>query len=178
MMLHACGGAVSRRTIKPHLGGATPGAWTGDATGGQPLKGHPAVADTGAVADGQTANDRNDPPRVAPSDFRATPRALSGGTKIGELHVCPTCESELVYPVDWAPARRESWSVDLRCPDCEWHGGGVYAQEIVDRFDEELDRGTDQLLADLNLLTRANMEEQLTRFVDAIQRGQILPEDF
>ena len=42
-----------------------------------------------------------------------------------------------------------SWSVDLRCPDCEWHGSGVYAQEVVDRFDEALDRGTEQLLGDL-----------------------------
>ena len=29
----------------------------------------------------------------------------------------------------------------LRCPECEWNGGGVYDQEIVDRFDEELDAG-------------------------------------
>jgi hypothetical protein len=130
------------------------------------------------VADGQTANDRNGSPSVAPSDFRTSPRALSAGARVGDLHVCPTCESELVYPVDWAPAERKAWSVDLRCPDCEWHGGGIYAQEIVDRFDEELDRGTEQLLADLRLLARANMEEHVERFVDALQRGQILPEDF
>jgi hypothetical protein len=94
------------------------------------------------------------------------------------LHVCPACASELVYPTDWAPADRTRWSVELRCPDCEWNGAGVYAQEVVDRFDEALDGGTEQLLADLTTLTRANMEEQLQRFVDALWADDILPEDF
>ena len=70
------------------------------------------------------------------------------------------------------------WTVDLRCPDCEWTGGGVYAQEVVDRFDEALDGGTEQLLDDLNLLARANMEEQVERFVAALWADRILPEDF
>ena len=73
---------------------------------------------------------------------------------------------------------RRRWSVDLRCPDCEWRGGGVYAQEVVDRFDEELDQGTEQLLADLAALAQANMEEQVERFVTALHAGWILPEDF
>ena len=37
------------------------------------------------------------------------------------------CDSRLVYPVDWAPAESGRWRVDLRCPDCEWTGGGVYS---------------------------------------------------
>jgi hypothetical protein len=129
------------------------------------------------VAQGGTAPDRDGVARLAASDFRAPQRALSGA-QVGELHVCPNCESELVYPVDWAPADRQTWRVDLRCPDCEWHGGGVFAQEIVDRFDEQLDRGTEQLLGDLQLLVRSNMEEQVNRFVAALNSGGILPEDF
>jgi hypothetical protein len=94
------------------------------------------------------------------------------------LHVCPECSSHLVFPTDWAPAERRRWSVDLRCPDCEWSGGGVYAQEVVDAFDEALDLGTEQLLADLSLLARSNMEEQVESFVTALHAGWILPEDF
>jgi len=94
------------------------------------------------------------------------------------LHVCPCCESELVYPTDWCPAPRKRWNVDLRCPECEWLGNGNYSQELVDRFDEVLDIGTEQLLTDLQLLARANMEEQVERFVAALRTGQILPEDF
>lgn len=94
------------------------------------------------------------------------------------LHVCPCCESELVYPTDWSPAPRKRWNVDLRCPECEWLGNGIYSQEIVDSFDEVLDAGTEQLLTDLQLLARANMEEQIERFVAALRAGKILPEDF
>lgn len=103
------------------------------------------------------------------------------GTRSEELpglHVCPACESQLVYPVDWSPAPRERWSVDLRCPDCEWHGGGVYTQDLVDRFDEELDAGCQLLLDDLQVLARANMEDQVARFLRALWADQVLPEDF
>jgi hypothetical protein len=95
-----------------------------------------------------------------------------------DLHICPSCDSSLVFPTDWAPAAGRRWSVDLRCPECEWNGGGTYAQAIVDRFDEALDDGTEALLRDLNLLTRANMEEQVDAFVTALNADQILPEDF
>ena len=96
----------------------------------------------------------------------------------GGLHICPTCDSELVYPVDWAPARNRQWSVALRCPDCEWQAEGMFAQDVVDRFDDALELGTAQILDDLNLLARANMEEQVDRFVAALQADQILAEDF
>ncbi len=94
------------------------------------------------------------------------------------LHISPSCASHLVYPTDWAPADRTRWSVELRCPDCEWIGGGVYSQQVVDRFDEALDAGTEQLLDDLTTLARSNMEEQLHRFVTALHADLILPEDF
>ncbi len=100
------------------------------------------------------------------------------GAVVDRLHLCPECASQLVYPIDWAPAERSGWSVDLRCPECEWHGSGIFAQDVVDRFDEELDRGTEQLIADLGMLTRANMEEQVERFAAALHAGWVLPEDF
>ena len=145
-----------------------PGPW---------LKARVHAVDIGAVAHEKTTNGDGSTP-LAASDFRATPRPAVPGAEEDGLHVCPGCASELVYPTDWAPAEPKSWSVQLRCPDCEWHGGGVYAQELVDRFDEQLDLGTEQLLADLSLLTRANMEEQLERFVTALNAGWIVPEDF
>jgi hypothetical protein len=95
-----------------------------------------------------------------------------------DLHVCPACNSDLVYPTDWAPARDRHWHVALRCPECEWNGGGLYSQNVVDRLDEALDRGTESVLDDLNLLVRANMEDQIARFVSALDADLILPEDF
>ena len=95
-----------------------------------------------------------------------------------DLHVCGTCESELVYPVDWDEASDTHWEVTLRCPNCEWIGVGVYDQETVDRFDEVLDDGTDALVADLKHLMQINMQDEVSRFVDALENGHIVPDDF
>lgn len=130
------------------------------------------------MADGQKTDQGKGSIPLDASVFSASQRPIDPAGRAGALHVCPSCDSELVYPVDWAPVDRQRWSVDLRCPDCEWQGGGVYAQEIVDRFDDELDHGTELLLGDLSLLARSNMEDQVERFVSALWAGWILPEDF
>ena len=96
----------------------------------------------------------------------------------GDLSVCPCCGHDFVYPTDWAPAGQRRWHVVLRCAECEWRGGGVYDQDLVDRFDETLDESTQSVLDDLDLLTRSNMEEQIERFVAALEADLILPEDF
>jgi hypothetical protein len=95
-----------------------------------------------------------------------------------DLHVCGGCESELVYPVDWDEAGETHWEVTLRCPNCEWSGTGVFEQDAVERFDEELDRGTEALVRDLKRLMQANMEDEIDRFVSALQADHIVPEDF
>lgn len=95
-----------------------------------------------------------------------------------DLTLCPCCDRDLVYPVDWEPAGRHGWSISLRCPECEWRDEGVFPQEVADRFDDALDNATAGLLDDLHLLTRTNMESQITRFVKALEQDWILPEDF
>ena len=97
---------------------------------------------------------------------------------VADLHVCGTCESELVYPVDWEEVGETHWEVQLRCPNCEWAGTGVFEQDSVERFDEELDRGTEALVRDLKRMMQANMEDEIERFVNALQAGHIIPEDF
>jgi hypothetical protein len=100
------------------------------------------------------------------------------GDPAAELHVCGSCRSTLVYPLEWEEAGATHWEVSLRCPNCEWCGTGVYEQEVVERFDEELDRGTDALVRDLKHLMHANMEEEIERFVTALSGDHIVPEDF
>jgi hypothetical protein len=114
---------------------------------------------------------------LEPSIFEARNTATTRRRR-DDIHICPSCSSNLVYPTDWAPASQRQWHVALRCPECEWNGGGRYSQEVVDRLDEVLDRGTESVLDDLNVLTKANMEDQIERFVAALQADQILPEDF
>jgi hypothetical protein len=94
------------------------------------------------------------------------------------LHMCPDCDANLVYPTQWGEVDRARWEVALRCPNCEWTHTGVFDQDTVERFDEELDRGTDNLVEDLKRLIRANMEEEIDRFAQALLADHILPEDF
>jgi hypothetical protein len=95
-----------------------------------------------------------------------------------QLHVCPACHSPLVAPVAWSEAGPTRWDVTLYCPNCEWYGGGVFDEEMVERFDEELDRGTEALVRDLQRLMRANMEDDVDRFLAALEADQIWPMDF
>lgn len=97
---------------------------------------------------------------------------------VDDLHICGTCDSELVYPVDWEEAGDVHWEVTLRCPNCEWSGTGVFEQDIVERFDEELDRGTEALVRDLKRMMQANMEDEIDRFISALRDGHIVPDDF
>ena len=95
-----------------------------------------------------------------------------------DLHICPECSSELVYPVAWEEADRARWEVTLRCPNCEWGVTGIFDEDAIQRFDETLDRGTEALVCDLRKLTRANMEDAVERFVSALNGGHVWPEDF
>jgi hypothetical protein len=95
-----------------------------------------------------------------------------------ELHVCPSCESTLVHPTDWEQVGDSEWDLHLRCPNCEWHGRGVFPQAVVESLDVELDNGTQVLVRDLRQLMHANMEEEVDRFAAALHGGHIWPMDF
>ena len=95
-----------------------------------------------------------------------------------DLHVCGGCDSTLVYPVEWEESGATHWEVQLRCPNCEWTGAGIFEQDLVERFDEELDRGTEALVRDLKRLMTANMEDEIERFCRALSDDHVLPEDF
>lgn len=109
---------------------------------------------------------------------RGSHAATATPVRDDDLCLCPACGRDLVYPLEWAPAGLQTWRVDLRCPECEWHGTGIYGQAIIDRFDDALDAGTQAFLDDLERLTRGNMEEQTELFLNALNRDLILPEDF
>src|SRR5436305_9236138 len=113
--------------------------------------------------------------------FEDAPRPVGTSSQqqaVEGLHVCPRCDSGLVHPVEWEEAGAHHWEMTLGCPNCDWLGGGIFEQELVERFEEELDRGTEALVRDLKRLMHANMEEEIDRFVDALGQNLILPEDF
>jgi len=95
-----------------------------------------------------------------------------------QLHICFHCSGELVYPLDWAEEGTRHWRVILRCPECEARREGVFEQTIVERLDDELDRGSSALLSDLRRMTHANMSEEIEFFVRALEADLITPSDF
>jgi hypothetical protein len=66
----------------------------------------------------------------------------------------------------------------LECPNCSWRGAGEFDQEIVDDLEDQLDLGTKALVRDLRRLVRANMEDEIERFVRALDADAVLPMDF
>ena len=108
----------------------------------------------------------------------ATSQAPAAPDTDRDLHVCPDCLSELVYPVAWEEADESHRSVSLRCPNCEWDEDGVFPQPQCDRFDDELERGTDALTRDYKRLMTANLAEEIERFAYALECDAVLPEDF
>ncbi len=111
-----------------------------------------------------------------------TAAALEDGSALVEtsleLHVCPACESDLVYPVSWEEREGDSWRIERRCPNCEWRHTGEFSQDEVELFDDALNDGTEDLLVNLRNFARANMEEDVERLIEAIHLDRIEPMDF
>jgi hypothetical protein len=119
-------------------------------------------------------------PEVAPAAQAAEAAAAPVETPSADrlLHICPDCESSLVYPVQWEEADESHWQITLRCPNCERSEEDVFPQGQCDGFDDELERGTDALTRDYKRLMTANLAEEIDRFAKALEVDGILPSDF
>ncbi len=120
------------------------------------------------------------PAEVAtPSSGSNRPLARDDATDRAEApHLCPECDCSLVYPIAWAAAPSGRWSVELRCPNCERKRTVLLAQDVADRFDEQLERAEETMMTDLERLALANMADHVDRFVAALGAGAIQPMDF
>ncbi len=126
-------------------------------------------------------NPPEDPPVPGPEQVELAVGSEQPAPASGEgeqLHVCFHCSGELVYPLDWAEEGARHWRVILRCPECEARREGVFEQTVVEKLDDELDRGSSALLSDLRRMTHANMSEEIEFFVRALEADLITPSDF
>jgi hypothetical protein len=92
-------------------------------------------------------------------------------------HLCGACGLPLVQPGEWEQEGAR-WRVVLHCPNCGWESEQLLDRPAVDRFDDELDRGFEQLNAELIRMTDVNMREYIDRFCAGLAANAILPEDF
>ena len=131
-----------------------------------------------------TEKDPNTPPQPLPGAeqidvvYSDQGRPDEGAAAPQQLYVCFHCAGELVYPLDWSEEGPRHWRVILRCPECESRREGVFEQAAVERLDDELDRGSSALLADLRRMTHANMSEEIEFFIRALDADLITPGDF
>lgn len=102
---------------------------------------------------------------------------VAARTAPAELHLCPECSGDLVYPVDWIDVDG-CWTIVRRCPDCEWTHRGEFTQEQAEDFDDALTDGSEEMLCALRRMARRNMEDDVERLVTAIRDGLIEPIDF
>ena len=94
------------------------------------------------------------------------------------LHECPVCHSDLVQAEEWKDLDDGTWSLNLRCPNCETRRCVVVDDEAIDAFDGELNAGTDEMVAWVDRLSRENFEAYIERFETALRNDAIMPEDF
>ncbi len=108
----------------------------------------------------------------------AAQAAIMPSSRNAPLACCPNCGHDRVQPTGWSEVGSSHWHVNLRCPDCEERREAIFGQDELDEFDVALDEGTRAVAADLDLLARANMADDIDRFTKALDGGHIMPEDF
>jgi hypothetical protein len=94
------------------------------------------------------------------------------------MHCCPHCSSDLVYPLSWQECEGGTWTIERRCPNCEWHDSGSFDQAAIEPFDDIIEVGTEELLMELRTWSHQNMHDDIERLIAAINEDQIQPIDF
>ena len=95
-----------------------------------------------------------------------------------ELHVCPQCEGDLVYPVSWEERSGDSWRSSAAAPTAS---GGTSASSPRTRSSSSTTSSTRAprtCWSALRNFARANMEADVERLIEAIHLDLIEPMDF
>jgi hypothetical protein len=94
------------------------------------------------------------------------------------LEHCGRCSAAQVQPLEWDGLPADLWLIRLRCPNCGWTEEGVYERAEVARYERIMEGGRDDLIAAIERARREAMDEDVERFVRALEQDQILPFDF
>lgn len=90
---------------------------------------------------------------------------------------CKECQSDLVYPHEWAERGPRKWWVKLHCPNCDDVKERVFKNKEIEVYDDALQQGTVQLYRSLAWITREVMAPEVEAFARALQNDHVTPED-
>jgi hypothetical protein len=94
-------------------------------------------------------------------------------------HLCRVCRRPFVTPLSVVSlVSEEAYVVELQCSNCEDSTVTLLDEHQMERLDRELDRQSGGLRHTLAELELADELDEIDRFVEALQAGHILPEDF
>lgn len=95
-----------------------------------------------------------------------------------ELQTCPLCKSDLVYPVERHQVNDMEWKVMLLCPNCLCKREMVVDRETVRELLKNARIAREKLMKELDSMEKKNMQDEVDKFVTALDRDHILPIDF
>jgi hypothetical protein len=99
-------------------------------------------------------------------------------TPVPALHRCRACDSRLIDLVVGGEVTPGLWELTVRCADCEAVHALSCREDDLARLEHELCRATAELERELERFARLRFEEDIARFVRALEADAILPMDF
>lgn len=93
-------------------------------------------------------------------------------------HICRTCGSSLVQPIDWVHVEEHRWRVSMRCPECCSLYDLALEQEDVNEFSYQLEHGFQCLLEAIDYLDQQAFECECETFIAAVWADAVFPMDF
>lgn len=94
-----------------------------------------------------------------------------------KLLLCPQCWQSTVCVHD-AMRTGISFKAELLCGNCRWSATCVIEERLMDFLDEEEARQRHRLALDRVEFDLSVMEDEVDRFVSALEADHIVPEDF
>src|SRR4051812_2654096 len=96
-----------------------------------------------------------------------------------QLTRCRDCKLESVIPIeDECEERFGGWNLTVICTVCREVRKLSVTQLQAEEFDEALDKQSREVVRAIRRFERANMQDDIERFVNALNIDAILPEDF
>jgi hypothetical protein len=118
------------------------------------------------------------PAAAAPARTAPAPCCVPTPREDPDAHHCPVCGGTLVYPLEWDRSGPASWTMILRCPECETRREVTLGRASVEELNRELYQGAQAIAREADRLTRRNFEDEVERMVAALECDLILPMDF